>query len=119
MACSRSASPALVPAPRPSHDGGAIIAGGVVIDTLGAFILGQGGLAGTLTTAAIENNGAFVASFTDTATVSSVISGTGTLAKGSLGTLILTGASNGFLGATTVNGGVLQVDGSLTGPRSP
>ena len=97
------------------QDGGAIIAGGVVIDTLGAFLLGQGGLAGTLSTAAIENNGAFVASFTDTATVSSVISGTGTLTKGSLGTLILTGASNGFLGATTVNGGVLQVDGSLTG----
>ena len=52
---------------------------------LSSLFLGQGGLAGTLSTATIENDGAFVASFTDTATVSAVISGNGTLTKGSLG----------------------------------
>jgi len=93
--------------------GGAIVAEGLVIDSLGTFFLGQGGLAGSLTTPFILNNGAFVASFTDTATISTMILGTGTLTKGSAGTLILNGDSSAFIGATSVNGGVLQVDGSL------
>jgi autotransporter-associated beta strand protein len=94
-------------------DGGAITAGSITIDTLGSFFLGEGGLAGSLNTDTVENNGSFVAKFTDTATVSSVISGTGALTKGSLGTLILNGDSSAFVGATTITGGVLQVDGSL------
>jgi len=93
-----------------------ITAGDLQIDTLGTLNLGNGGKAGllTITAGAIVNEGAIVADFTDTATLATVIDGTGTLTKRGSGTLTLTGAST-YTGATTVSGGKLVVNGSLTG----
>ena len=54
-------------------------------------------------------------SLANTLTVSNIIAGPGALTLGGGGTLILT-ASNTYAGATTVNGGLLQIDnGSATG----
>ena len=51
-----------------------------------------------------------------TATISSVLTGAGsTLNKTGTGTLIVTSAGNTYTGATNVNAGTLQLDGTLTG----
>lgn len=92
--------------------GGTINAAGIVVSEGNSLFLGEGGLAGAINTPTVENDGSFVASFTDTATVAAGISGKGQLIKASLGTLILTGAST-YVGATTISGGILQVDGSI------
>ena len=55
----------------------------------------------------IANNAAVVFDQANAGTYSGVISGTGSLAKSNVGTLILTGA-NTYSGGTTVNGGTLQ-----------
>ena len=77
--------------------------------------LGPGGLAGTIVTQRIDNDGAIVANFTDISTLAADISGTGTLTKNGTGTLILTG-TNTYTGVTTINGGTLQIgNGGATG----
>ena len=95
-------------------DGGLVIADdtGIVADCI--FNLGSGALAGMLDTATISNDGAIFADFTNTLTLAADISESGTLTKAGIGTLILTGI-NTYTGATTVNGGILRVDGAITG----
>ena len=96
-------------------DGGTVNAGaGLQIGHLGTLAIGAGGLAGTIVTPAIVNDGAIVADFVDTATLAANISGTGTLTKQGSGRLILTGNSS-YTGATSVLSGLLTVNGSLTG----
>ncbi|MPZ30108.1 MAG: autotransporter domain-containing protein [Rhodospirillales bacterium] len=76
--------------------------------------LGLGGFGGTIVTPAIVNDGQIVANFTDTITLAADISGTGPLTKAGAGTLVL-GGTNTYTGATTVNGGILALNGSLSG----
>jgi autotransporter-associated beta strand protein len=89
-------------------DGGSVTAGDARIGIGSTLNLGTGGLAGSITTATILNEGAIVANFTDTSTLSASISGTGTLTKQGTGTLTLTG-TNTYSGITTISGGTLQV----------
>ena len=60
------------------------------------------------------NDGAVFADFVDTLTLAADISESGTLTKDGIGKLILTGI-NTYTGATAVNGGILQVEGTITG----
>ena len=61
----------------------------------------------------IVNNANITFEQTTTGTYSGVISGSGSLAKNGTGTVILSGV-NTYSGSTTVNNGVLLVNGSLT-----
>jgi len=75
--------------------------------------LGTGGLAGSIVTPTIVNDGQIVANFTDALTLAAAISGAGTLTKTGSGTLTFSG-NNTYVGATTINGGTLAVTGSIT-----
>ena len=68
------------------------------------------------TTSGVLNNGVFaVNANTNPQTYSCAISGSGALVKGGASTLTLTG-SNSYTGATTINGGTLQLgDGTTSG----
>jgi autotransporter-associated beta strand protein/T5SS/PEP-CTERM-associated repeat protein len=93
-------------------DGGAVNSLATRILAGSTLNLGTGGLAGSITTPFIFNRGEIVANFTDTLTLGANISGSGSLSKAGVGTLILTGA-NTYSGPTTINAGTLRVDGSL------
>ena len=71
---------------------------------------GNGGLSGIN----ITNNGALVVDRTDDLTLSSAISGTGTVSQIGGGTLVLSGA-NTYSGATTVTNGTLELDQTTSG----
>jgi outer membrane autotransporter protein len=95
-------------------------AGTVTIESvLGTLEIGTGGLAGTFKAPAITNNGLISANFTDTTTLSALVSGSGQIMKLGSGTLILTG-NNTYSGITTISAGTLQLGnggttGSITG----
>ena len=94
-------------------DGGVVNStGDTLIDVGSKLNLGLGGLAGSIVTKEIENDGAITANFTDTSTLAAIISGVGTLTKDGSGKLILTGAST-YTGNTSVDGGTLSVNGSI------
>ena len=81
----------------------------------GTLQIGDGASAGSVASSSIVNNSALVFSRADTSTITSAISGSGTLSKSGLGTLILTG-SNTYSGGTTINSGTLQIgNGSSSG----
>jgi outer membrane autotransporter protein len=69
--------------------------------------LGNGGLAGSIVTPSLIDNGRIVANFTDTLTLGAAISGSGSLSKTGSGTLILSG-NNSYAGGTTVTGGLVN-----------
>jgi outer membrane autotransporter protein len=96
-------------------DGGVVNAPGSTRIGQGSTLnLGLGGPGGTIVTPAIVNDGQIVANFTDTIILAADISGTGSLTKAGAGTLVL-GGTNTYTGATTVNGGILSLNGSLSG----
>jgi fibronectin-binding autotransporter adhesin len=101
-------------------DGGVVNAPGATSIAAGSTLnLGIGGLAGTIVTPAIANDGQIVANFTDTSTLGANVSGTGSLSKAGAGTLILTG-NGSYTGGTTINAGTLQLgnggaSGSIAG----
>lgn len=95
-------------------DGGIVDAWMIYVGETSVLNIGAGSLAGTIITSELVNSGRIVADFTDSTTISTDISGTGSLAKQGSGKLIITG-NNTYTGATTVTGGILQVDGSLAG----
>jgi len=84
---------------------------GIVFGPGTALNLGNGGRAGAFNAPAIFFDGEIVADFTDSLTLAADLDGFGTLTKNGPGRLILTGA-NTYLGQTTVNGGVLAVNGA-------
>lgn len=85
--------------------------GGTTI-TSGTVQVGTGGSTGNLGTGGVSNSGALVYNRTGTLTESNAISGTGTLTQAGTGTVILSNTST-YTGATSVNSGTLQVDGSI------
>src|SRR5262245_20306319 len=97
-------------------DGGVVNSPGPTSIAAGSTLnLGIGGLAGAINTPAIANDGQIVANFTDTLTLAAAISGAGGLTKIGPGTLVLT-ANNSYSGATTIDGGTLQLgDGGANG----
>ena len=86
--------------------------GGTLINA-GVLQLGLNTTNGAIT-GPITNNSYLVVNKTDALTLSSPISGSGTLIKTSTGTLTLA-ATNTYTGTTTVSNGVLQVTGQLAG----
>jgi fibronectin-binding autotransporter adhesin len=88
-----------------------------VIINGGTLQIGAGDANGGISSVNITDNGALVVDRTDTVTLSSDISGTGTLTQGGGGTLILSGA-NTYNGATALTNGTLEIDqtSSGTGP---
>ena len=88
-----------------------------VIIGAGTLQIGAGDANGGLSAVNITNNGALVVDRTDNVTLSSDISGSGTLTQGGGGTLILSGA-NTYNGATSLTNGTLEIDqtSSGTGP---
>lgn len=81
--------------------------------TLGTLVIGDGGTAGTVTATEVRMNtvgSSIVADFTDTLTLSPLISGVGSLIKDGAGTLNLTGM-NTYTGETVIHDGTLALSG--------
>jgi len=93
-------------------DDGAVTAGSTKIGTGSTLNLGTGGLAGSISTPTIENNGQIAANFTDVLALAAAISGSGSLTKDGSGMLTLSGVST-YTGPTSVVGGTLAVTGSI------
>jgi autotransporter-associated beta strand protein len=85
-------------------------AGGTTI-TGGTLQLGNGGTTGSII-GNVTDNAVFAINHSNAFTFGGVISGTGAFQQNGPGTTVLT-ATNSFTGTTTVNGGTLQVDGSI------
>jgi len=79
----------------------------------GILQIGDGGTSGTLGTGNVTNNSALVFNRSDDSGYAGVISGTGAVTKESAGNFNLTG-TNTYTGATTVNAGILSVNGSIS-----
>jgi fibronectin-binding autotransporter adhesin len=79
-------------------------------ETVATFTVTQGNVTGTFLTA---SSYVFNPDTGETATVGSVISGSGGLTKAGAGTLVLT-ATNTFTGNITISAGTLKIDGTGT-----
>jgi|28_taG_2_1085356.scaffolds.fasta_scaffold00006_30 outer membrane autotransporter protein len=79
----------------------------------GILQIGDGGTSGTLGTGNVTNNSALVFNRSDDSGYAGVISGTGSVTKEGAGNFNLTG-TNTYTGATTVNAGILSVNGSIS-----
>ncbi|RKF49455.1 hypothetical protein BCY88_17685 [Paraburkholderia fungorum] len=84
--------------------------GGTTIDA-GTLQIGNGGTTGSIV-GDVTNNGTLAFNRADTVTFSNLISGTGGLVQAGPGTLNLEGDQT-YSGPTTVQGGVLAVNGSI------
>jgi fibronectin-binding autotransporter adhesin len=87
---------------------------GTVAILAGTLQLGAGGVDGSISALSISNNSSFIVNRSGSLTLSSAISGSGTLTKSGNGTLILSGASS-YTGATALSGGALRIDGTSSG----
>ncbi|MFT8587074.1 autotransporter domain-containing protein, partial [Acetobacter papayae] len=85
---------------------------GATTITQGTLQLGNGGTTGSVASSAIHNNGALVVNRSNTLTLAQVIDGTGSLMQAGTGTTVLS-ADNTYTGATTVESGTLDVEGSI------
>lgn len=83
----------------------------------GTLQIGNGGTAGTLGTGNTVNNSALVFNRSDASSYAGNISGTGTLTQKGADTLILTG-TNTYAGLTTIDSGILVVNGSNRNSRT-
>lgn len=97
-----------------TYTGNTTISGGTLeiggSGTLGNSSAGVGNYAGNIAIAS-TNSGRLVYNSTATQTLSGVISGAGALVKNNSGNLILTN-TNSLTGATTINAGILSVNGT-------
>ncbi|MFN0077667.1 MAG: beta strand repeat-containing protein, partial [Prosthecobacter sp.] len=81
----------------------------------GTLQVGNGGTTGILGTGTVTNNASLVFNRSDLVTVSSSISGTGSLTQAGTGTIQLM-ANNSYSGTTTISAGTLQIGiGGTTG----
>ena len=88
--------------------------GGTTVNA-GTLQVGNGGTSGSLGSGDVSNNAVLVFNRSDSAVVSNVINGTGSLTHAGAGTLTLVG-NNTYSGRTIINAGTLQVgDGGTTG----
>jgi fibronectin-binding autotransporter adhesin len=87
-----------------TYTGGTTISGGTLQ-------LGTGGTAGSIIGDVVDD-GTLIFDRSDTVTFPGAISGSGAVVQNGSGTLILTGTS-GYTGTTTVNAGILDVNGSI------
>ena len=85
-------------------------AGGTTISS-GVLQLGSGGVTGSIV-GNVTDNAVLAINRANAVALSGVIAGTGALQQNGTGTTALK-AINGYTGTTTVNGGTLQVDGSI------
>ena len=85
--------------------------GSTTIDNGKTLQVGSGSTSGTLGGGSVTDDGSLVFNRSGTVTVSNAINGTGTLAQNGGGTLTLDG-TNGYLGATTISTGILNVRNS-------
>jgi autotransporter-associated beta strand protein len=92
---------------------------GSTVVSAGVLQVGNGGTAGSLGAGSVTNNTSLVFNRSDALSVSSVISGGGTLAQIGGGTLTL-GGTNTYTGATTLTAGTLSVgaDANLGGTNT-
>jgi autotransporter-associated beta strand protein len=88
-----------------TYTGGTTISGGTLQ-------LGNGGASGSIV-GNVTNNGTFAINRSNTFTFGGVISGSGAFQQNGAGTTILT-AANSYIGATTVNAGMLQAGAAST-----
>jgi fibronectin-binding autotransporter adhesin len=108
-----------------TYEGGTFISAGTLsIDrdanlgaASGALVLANGALSTradmtSSRTIGLTGFGAFLVDPATTLTLDGVISGTGSLAKGSVGTLVLSG-TNTYEGGTSISGGTLQVSSDV------
>ncbi len=92
-----------------------IYSGGTTISA-GTLQLGDGGTAGSIGSGNVVNNGTLAFDRSDAGLqVNGEISGAGNIAQIGTGTTTLTGDSSAFSGATTVQSGILSVNGALGG----
>lgn len=89
---------------------------GATTISAGTLQIGNGGTTGSIAnTSGVANNGTLDYNRSDALTVGYAISGAGELVKDGAGTLTLT-STNIYAGATTINGGTLQIgNGGTTG----
>ncbi len=92
-----------------TYTGNTSIGTGTTFSVGGAGQLGSGSYAGNIANAGTLNHNSSA-----NQSLSGAISGAGTVTKTGAGTLVLAG-SNTYTGLTTVNGGILRVNGSNTG----
>lgn len=83
---------------------------GALTISAGTVQVGDGTTNGALGTGAITNNATLVLNRSDALSVPNTISGTGSLIHNGAGTVTL-GGTNTYTGGTTVNAGVLAIDG--------
>jgi autotransporter-associated beta strand protein len=92
-----------------TYSGATTISGGILQ-------IGNGGTSGNLGSGSIINNADLVFNRSNSLTLDSVISGTGSLSKTGSGTLTLTDA-NTYSGTTTINAGTLELAGASGGTQ--
>jgi autotransporter-associated beta strand protein len=86
---------------------------GVTTISAGTLQIGNAGTTGSISSSSIVNNAALIYSRSGAFTVSTPISGTGTVTKSGTGILTLT-ANNNFSGVTTISAGTLQIGNAGT-----
>lgn len=91
-----------------SHTGGTTIAAGSTLQ------VGDGGTSGSLS-GGVAVDGTLAFDRSDALTFSGVLSGSGAIRQLGSGRTVLTGNSSGFAGTTTVEDGILVVNGALGG----
>jgi outer membrane autotransporter protein len=90
-----------------------IYAGGTTIASGAQLNLGAGGTSGLI--GDVVANGALLFDRTDSFNFEGLISGSGVVRQVGSGKVVMTSASSAFTGATSVEAGTLNVDGSLAG----
>jgi fibronectin-binding autotransporter adhesin len=90
---------------------------GNVVVSGGTLQIGSGDVNGDISTLNITNNAAIVVNRSGAVALSAAISGAGSLTNSGPGTLTLSGESS-YTGATVLNAGGLELDGTLSGGGS-
>ena len=89
-------------------------AGDTIIVATATLQLGNGGASGSIA-GNVANNGTLIFDRSDSPAYAGVISGAGQIFQRGSGQVTLTGDSSAFAGTTTIQSGVLAVDGALGG----